>query len=581
MPLRAPVRVPEGFVTAKDALAAPIDTVVNVIGVVADFMPLSTTSGTGIYCISTCLLTCADRPADLQFTMHIQDESIASKLGEGGKGMRVKFFVKSANDSPQIETLGDTVLLRSFKKPTAEQQMWAIALHHALCPDPAARAQPTTEAPERRPGDKFNYIKNIGPHQFFDLVVEVVKIFPLNNEIYVTDYSENNLLYRYNHPDENLDLDSGRDGDTYDYIGSVRRQEWPGPFGQMTLQVKLWEPHASHTFSKVREGEIIELKNVHIKMDSAGTKIEGALHGDRQYPTRVYVHKIAQYNRRVFDLEDRKKSYLARLKNQGQKAQGSKTRKEKRKEKKASDKRGKHSTTHTEDQASESDHDGPNIHVKCERPQDPTTRLADIESNEKRLYKAPNGVDCNLPFINATYRARVRVVDFWPEKLEDFSKSLDDPEYNDVDVEGETQSSTSYTALSMGTQRWEWHFCLLVEDAKPPPGTKGPVRIPLLVFDKDAEYLLRLDATDLRKDRKTLAQLREKLFILWGNLEELKSTDQNPLDTAVAKEHSSNMFDCCIKETGVRVDTKTPSEGPQAEFGYQRIYHLCGTTIND
>ncbi|GME43997.1 Telomere end binding protein [Neofusicoccum parvum] len=433
MPLRAPVRVPEGFVTAKDALAAPIDTVVNVIGVVADFMPLSTTSGTGIYYISTGLLICADRPADLQFTMHIQDESIASKLGEGGKGMRVKFFVKSANDSPQIETLGDTVLLRSFKKPTAEQQMWAIALHHALCPDPAARgAQPTTEAPERRPGDKFNYIKNIGPHQFFDLVVEVVKIFPLNNEIYVTDYSENNLLYRYNHPDENLDLDSGRDGDTYDYIGS-----------------------------------------------------------------------------------------------------------------------------------------------------DPTTRLADIESNEKRLYKAPNGVDCNLPFINATYRARVRVVDFWPEKLEDFSKSLDDPEYNDVNVEGETQSSTSYTALSMGTQRWEWHFCLLVEDAKPPPGTKGPARIPLLVFDKDAEYLLRLDATDLRKDRKTLAQLREKLFILWGNLEELKSTDQNPLDTAVAKEHSSNMFDCCIKETGVKVDTKTPSEGPQAEFGYQRIYHLCGTTIND
>lgn len=134
--------------------------------------------------------------------------------------------------------------------------------------------------------------------------------------------------------------------------------------------------------------------------------------------------------------------------------------------------------------------------MKCERPQDPTTRLADIESNEKRLYKAPNGVDCNLPFINATYRTRVRVVDFWPEKLEDFSKSLDDPEYNDVNVEGETQSSTSYTALSMGTQRWEWHFCLLVEDAKPPPGTKGPARIPLLVFDKDAEYLLRLDATE-------------------------------------------------------------------------------------
>lgn len=123
-------------------------------------------------------------------------------------------------------------------------------------------------------------------------------------------------------------------------------------------------------------------------------------------------------------------------------------------------------------------------------------RLLDIESNDKRVYRTPSGFDCELPFINAAYRARVRVVDFWPQNLEDFSKSLEDREYNDINAESETQSSTSYSALSTGTQRWEWHFCLLVEDAKQRAGTKDPVRMPLLVFDKDAEYLLRLDATE-------------------------------------------------------------------------------------
>ncbi|OMP83227.1 Protection of telomeres protein 1 [Diplodia seriata] len=307
----------------------------------------------------------------------------------------------------------------------------------------------------------------------------------------------------------------------------------------MTLQVKLWGPHAT-AFDKIGEGEIVELKNVHIKMDRSGTHLEGALHEDRHYPHRVNVVSMQNKYRdpRVYELERRKETHMMAVRSREQRGMVKQSRK--------------------------------------------TTRLADIENNERRLYKTPSGVECELPFVNAMYKSRVRVVDFWPENLEDFSKSLDNPEFNDVHEEDQTQSSTTYTALSTGTQRWEWHFCLLVEDAKHPPGAKSPVRIPLLVFDKDAECLLCLDATDcnsLRKDERTLNQLREKLFILWGNLHELKSREGDLLDEAVISQHSSKAFDCCIKETGAATGPEPGMVGAEMEPSYQRIYHIHGTTI--
>lgn len=252
----------------------------------------------------------------------------------------------------------------NVKPPTPEQQVWAISLRHAMHLNPSAPAQRSDDTPRRLPRDKFNLIKNIGPSQYFDLVVEAVKLYPQGGEIYVTDYTENNLLYHYNHPDENLDIDDSRDGDAFNYTGSVRRNEWPGPFGQMTLQVKLWEPHASHGFNKVKEGDSIELKNVHVKMDSSGARIEGAIHEDRQFPSRVGVSKIPPYDKRVRELEGRKQSYLARVKTQEQRAQGKATRR-KRKEKKAADKRGKQGVALLDDHMSESDHSGANAHGKA------------------------------------------------------------------------------------------------------------------------------------------------------------------------------------------------------------------------
>ena len=45
----------------------------------------------------------------------------------------------------------------------------------------------------------------------------------------------------------------------------------------------------------------------------------------------------------------------------------------------------------------------------------------------------------------------------------------------------------------------------------------------LYIAEPDAQFLLNMDACDLRADARALAELREKLFILWGDLEEQKT----------------------------------------------------------
>ncbi|KAL1639235.1 hypothetical protein SLS58_008203 [Diplodia intermedia] len=341
MPLGAPMRQLDGFVTIEQALAHSKDSkdsrvpLVNVIGVVSEILPAKPSRGSGRRQFAR-IDAPADHAADLQFAVQLQDHSVAAKLGEG-RDVRARWFIKPGEQAPKIETVGDTVILRKFKAcvqqqtvwlridlpcqiyfyeksntpillrhyysecivfpsnampdphfndsyasgqmlhysampqnakpPTPEQQVWAISLHHTLCSNSTLKSGSVVNVPSRQPTDKFGLIKSVGPGQFFDLVVEVVRTYPRASEIYVTDYTENNLLYRY---DEDVDLDTSRDGDAYDYTGLNRRKAWSGPFGQMTLQVKLWGPHAT-AFDKIGEGEIVELKNVHIKMDRSDT----------------------------------------------------------------------------------------------------------------------------------------------------------------------------------------------------------------------------------------------------------------------------------------------------------------------
>ena len=77
-----------------------------------------------------------------------------------------------------------------------------------------------------------------------------------------------------------------------------------------------------------------------------------------------------------------------------------------------------------------------------------------------------------LPFVNCKHRSRVRIVDFYPPELEDFSHSLNDPDW---------------TPRSKG-HRWDWGFVLLLEDANVPRDTV-PEQLRLIVNNDAAQYL--------------------------------------------------------------------------------------------
>ena len=116
--------------------------------------------------------------------------------------------------------------------------------------------------------------------------------------------------------------------------------------------------------------------------------------------------------------------------------------------------------------------------------------------NESHNNTAPGGVEYRLPFQNLRYRASVRVVDFFPPKLEDFV-ALYNSEYAMLsDVESNGSGGESDLEPVIGSRRWEWRFCLLVEDGSPgvrQNAGQSKQRMKLYVADADAVFLLCMD----------------------------------------------------------------------------------------
>lgn len=127
-----------------------------------------------------------------------------------------------------------------------------------------------------------------------------------------------------------------------------------------------------------------------------------------------------------------------------------------------------------------------------------------------------------------------------------------------------------------------------------------------LFFEKNRHELKSssLPTLSLRKSPVALATLREKLFLLWGDLEERKArsaTTLEPVDGNAAssrKAETSRMkpFQCCVKEYGVkkkrmrRVADGSGSEGGDEGGGereedgddwvWERRWRMFGCTIS-
>ena len=110
--------------------------------------------------------------------------------------------------------------------------------------------------------------------------------------------------------------------------------------------------------------------------------------------------------------------------------------------------------------------------------------IAEIVDNPHRMTKTDAG-EMSLPFVNAKYRARVRVIDMWPTKLWDFARSIADTQYGRRDLPAQDQERYQH--------KFEWNFALLVEDVNSASG-HTPQRLMLTIGDEQGQCLLKMDA---------------------------------------------------------------------------------------
>ncbi|KAI6883932.1 hypothetical protein KC360_g4718 [Hortaea werneckii] len=426
-------------------------------------------------------------------------------------------------------------------------------------------------------GAKFQLVEELEHMRFANICGEVVKKFsnPFGQcELYLTDYTQNKNLFYYAPPEEEQQ-DGSRDGDIYAY-NQPARKAWPGPYGRQVLKVNLTEPHSNFATRRVEEGDLVLLQNVKIKIGtySANPHLEGDMWPDPLSPDKVLVQIIRNHQRdlpEVKALEERKKKYETMRKSKQpkreEKQKPSKTEKKrlkKQRQKEEKDKAKPAPEGQPEDNSVSTRRtkaaNGSNPHIRCSHEETPLTSLRDILDVDNTRHKARlGGEERRIPFVNAQYRTQARVVDFEPCAIEDFAVPAlpaDERELSPIDME----------LTQPPTPGYEWFFKLLLEE-----GDGGGERIWVSLTHEEAQYLLGRemeDPQDLRSAPQLLAKLRERLCILWGNLEE-KGPDE-PI--------SNRPFECCVLEYGQEMDDED-EEKALVPMGWKRLHRLVGTTI--
>lgn len=554
--------------------------------------------------------------------------------------------------------------------------------------------------------DKFSLLKDVTDGKFYDLIGQVAKD-PYTDEmgrvtLYFSDYTENELFFHYTWEGVR-DLASARPAGVYpeddSYNSGSQNHPWVGPYGKRTIQISCYDAHADFIREAgVAAGTWLSLRNVQVKFGRNGAHLEGFLREERNASARkvnveildiVVPHpsvtnekvdpRLKEAVRRWRDYSQEKKTQIKAVKaaqEAGAKRKASiasdevldnqppnkkSTAKERRKlrraglEKKAAEEQEKAAL-------------GLNELVTCEAHPKPVSTLASIL--EPVMYETlvdNQPVKIPLPFINAKYNAQVRIVDFYPRKLEDFAcgrkrtefdilsdnddSAGDDESMDDSNIGSTMDTASSYDEENAQGRTWEWRFALLLEDASTPSSSRSStteptaaatdnnnnnkkrrreakMRLWATVNNTEAQCLTGLDAVNLRRDPRTLATLRERMFTLWGSLEELKAAKaraaaakkkkrERPEDKAkkdkgktiqldklkppledsdgesekqqdeVKEDISNKPFNCCLKQYGVRVPEdddglpKTDMEnGPAGPGGgWVRVFGLFGTKI--
>ncbi|KAI0205406.1 hypothetical protein F4808DRAFT_283311 [Astrocystis sublimbata] len=495
----------------------------------------------------------------------------------------------------------------------------------------------------RHTKEKFCTLQNAANGTFCDIIVNVVKA-PFDEvgktTLWVSDYTENDSFHKFS-------WDGARQlGDPTSVVDTDRHvaNKWAGPFGKRSMQITCFEPHASLVNSEVEMDQWIRLRNLHIKLGNNGLNLEGVLHEDNEFNNRRQLDilrtddrkgcepRLKDAIRRKADYEKLKKQQMKSFTNESGVVAGAKRKAEKSDEPKIKmnskmrrhEEREKARKNKEEYDKRAEERLGLNDLVKCESQEQPLTPLPSVlETVPWKTTLDGTEVTLILPFVCANYRTNVRVVDFRPRQLEDFATWRKSTEFDVLsDYDGESSSELldddeDEDGLSLAQQSgeaiWEWRFALQLENGD--PQSKEKERLWAVVDNNAAQMLTGMDANDLRQDPDALSDLREQLFKLWGNLEEVKRQEQQReltsrrrlaanqpppsspmsgnienlrqgLSGAINKNHSgievsNKPFACCIRQYGVRVREPDPRL-TNAEEGHRwmRVFGLFGTKIS-
>ncbi|KAM3508872.1 hypothetical protein MY10362_000923 [Beauveria mimosiformis] len=481
---------------------------------------------------------------------------------------------------------------------------------------------------------KFSLLKDVASDRFVDVIAEVVKKpFDLGDRftLWISDYTEHPNFFNF----AIQGLESHAPSDPYNYsVGSKTPDaDWSGPYGKHSMQITCWQPHAEAIkANNISFGSWVSIRNLQIKFGRNSSNLEGFLRGDKLYPNKIYVSvldpcedgdsmdsRLKETIRRRRDYHLEKKKQLKSLKdaaNAGQKRRAalqddSKPRKKNAKERRFEKRQAAVLKPSLNDQLPTPEPVVPGIKfnptIKCENKKQPLSTVPELL---ERIYIdtviGKDAAKLPLPFINANYRASVRVKDYLPHRLEDFAYPRLKGNINDCLSDEEHEPSDDEEAhkidrfvSSEKIAGWEWRFYLLLEDVRNSE-TEPKDNIWVTVDNHAAQCLLSMDACDLRNSKMTLSTLRQKLFHLWGDLEECKTqkllriekaekqarahgppADSDDEEASAAVEPTNLPFTCCIKQYGVTL--READEG-KADAGegkrWQRMYGLFGTQIS-
>ena len=146
---------------------------------------------------------------------------------------------------------------------------------------PGEELKAPSESKIPRLGKKFKLIHQTTAPRFCRHVRASRKEVPTNFgscDLYVTDYTENKEMFYYSPPEDTEEHE--RDGDRFSYTGAPKRA-FQGPFGFLTLKIRVKDPHAHYANTEIAEGDFVHLQNVKMRYE---TRLEGDMWPDDLNP---------------------------------------------------------------------------------------------------------------------------------------------------------------------------------------------------------------------------------------------------------------------------------------------------------